>query len=318
MTWLCEPIKVEQTYKGDPALFVGAQAFKINALYFTMKKKEINKPYLIAEIGINHNGDLDKAKELIMISKVSGFDAVKFQKRNPDVCVPEAQKNKMRETPWGNITYLDYKKKIEFGKDEYDEIDRFCKEIGIEWSASPWDVDSVKFLSDYDLPWVKIASASLYDKKFIKYTASRFERIILSTGATDMEHTRKVYDAVVNSGPLYVDVLHCNSSYPAAVEHLNLNCITTLQYEFPNSNIGYSGHEYGLSTTIATIALGANIIERHVTLDKSMWGSDQQCSLEPHAMFKLARAAKEVHASLGDGEKVVTEPELKKMESLRK
>tara|TARA_B100000579_G_C22849354_1_gene866355 strand:+ start:3409 stop:4362 length:954 start_codon:yes stop_codon:yes gene_type:complete len=316
--WISEPTNVETTHKDDKHLCVGANAFKLDALYFTMRKEKIKKPYLIAEIGINHNGDLNIAKELIMISKVAGFDAVKFQKRNPDVCVPEAQKDKIRDTPWGKITYLEYKKKVEFGKKGYDEIDRFCKEIGIEWSASPWDNDSVDFLKQYDLPWVKIASASLYDKPFIKYVAKSFNRVILSTGATDLQHLKKVYDFIVDSGTMFIDVLHCNSSYPASVEHLNLNCITTLQNEFPMSNIGYSGHEYGLSTTIATIALGANIIERHVTLDKGMWGSDQQCSLEPHAMFKLARATKEVHSALGDGEKIVTEPELEKMKSLRK
>jgi N-acetylneuraminate synthase len=292
-------------------------SFKENLLYKTINRYDMEEPYLIAEIGINHNGDLDIAKELITISKVAGFDAVKFQKRNPEVCVPEAQKGKIRETPWGKITYLDYKYKVEFEKPEYDAIDAHCKDIGIAWSASPWDCDSVEFLKQYDLPWVKIASASIYDGELLACIGKAFDRVILSTGASDMNQVIKAYDFLVDHGPRFIDVLHCNSSYPSPVEDLNLNCITTLQNQFPNANVGYSGHEYGLSTTIATIALGANIIERHVTLDKNMWGSDQQCSLEPHAMFKLARAVREVHIALGDGEKIVTETEIKKMESLR-
>ena len=318
MTWICEPISVQHTAETYPDVSIEYGAFKLDPLYYTMKKKNIEEPYLIAEIGINHNGDLDIAKELITISKVAGFDAVKFQKRNPDVCVPEAQKSKMRETPWGKISYLDYKYKVEFGMVEYDSLDAHCNDFGIEWSASPWDCDSVEFLKQYELPWVKIASASIYDGDLLACIGKAFDRVILSTGASDMKQVIKTYDYLAAHGPRFIDVLHCNSSYPSPIEDLNLNCITTLQNQFPNANIGYSGHEYGLSTTISTIALGANIIERHVTLNKNMWGSDQQCSLEPHAMFKLCRAVKEVHIALGDGEKVVTEGEKSKMESLRK
>lgn len=283
-----------------------------------MYKFNYEKPYLIGEIGINHNGDVEIAKKLITLAHVSGFDAVKFQKRNPDVCVPDSQKDKPKSTPWGDMTYLEYKYKVEFGKAEYDEIDLFCKELGIAWSASPWDKDSVDFLLDYDIPWIKVASASMYDEKLLRYVGNNFEHVIISTGACDMKHLHNMYSILYNCSTEYIDVLHCNSSYPAPVKDLNLNCITTLQKDFNMSNIGYSGHEYGLSTTVATVALGAMLIERHITLDKTMWGSDQQCSLEPHAMFKLVRAVHEVYQSLGSYDKIITPKELEKMESLRK
>jgi len=274
--------------------------------------------YIIAEIGINHNGDLGIAKKLIDLSAACGFDAVKFQKRNPDVCVPEDQKSKIRETPWGKITYLDYKKKVEFEKEEYDQIDAWCKEIGIDWSASPWDEDSVDFLAQYNLPWVKLPSAVINNDKLLTYTGNAFQHVILSTGASDLPMVRHVHELLTSTTCEYLDILHCNSSYPAPVEDLNLKCINTLRALFPDHNIGYSGHEYGLLTSVASIALGAKIIERHVTLDKGMWGSDHSCSLEPHAMFKLVRGCRELEHALGSSEKIITEAEMEKMKSLRK
>lgn len=284
-----------------------------------LQRFRYNKVYTIAEIGINHNGDIGICEKLINLSAACGFDAVKFQKRNPDVCVPEEQKSKIRDTPWGKITYLDYKKKVEFEKEEYDRIDALCKNIGIDWSASPWDNDSVDFLTQYDIPWVKIPSASINDLDFLRYTASKFKHIILSTGASTHNEVKEAYNAIASSDNcVHLDVLHCNSTYPAPVEDLNLRCIQTLKMSFPQSNIGYSGHEYGLLSTIASVALGSEIIERHVTLDKAMWGSDQSCSLEPHAMFKLVRGIRELEKALGDDVKTVTPAELEKMKSLRK
>ena len=275
--------------------------------------------YTIAEIGINHNGDMDICRKLINLSAACGFDAVKFQKRNPDVCVPEAQKSKVRTTPWGEITYLEYKKKVEFEKEEYDEIDSLCNELDIHWSASPWDLDSIDFLAAYDIPWVKVPSALINDKDYLSYIGSKFHHVILSTGASDFDDVKVAYDILAAQDCCaHLDVLHCNSTYPAPVKDLNLRCIQTLKMSFPQSNIGYSGHEYGLLSTIATVALGSQIIERHVTLDKGMWGSDQACSLEPHAMFKLIRGIRELEDALGGDVKKITDAELEKMKSLRK
>lgn len=274
--------------------------------------------YLISEIGINHNGSLDVAKQLIDISAIAGFSAVKFQKRNPDVCVPEHQKSVEKDTPWGNMTYLEYKYKVEFGKDEYDEIDRYCKKKGIDWSASPWDEDSIDFLSDYKLPWVKIASASITEEDVLRKCAKIFPKIIMSTGMSTEEEIDRAVSVLESANCESICILHCNSSYPAPVEDLNLNYMRELKKKYPKHQIGYSGHEYGLTSSIASVALGAEVVERHVTLDKSMWGSDQLCSVEPHGMFKLARGIKELELALGDGIKVVTEDEKKKRKTLRK
>ena len=277
------------------------------------------KTYIIGEIGINHNGDLDIAKKLIDIAACAGFDAVKFQKRDPDTCVPEKQKPVLRQTPWGQMPYIDYKKRIEFTGDQYDQIDVYCFEKGISWSASPWDMNSAKFLSRYNLNWVKIASASITDLKLVSYCAKTFDKLIISTGMSTME---QVNNAVVAAEKYLqhedITLLHCNSSYPAPVDELNLNVITKLKQLYPRMDVGYSGHEYGLLASMATVALGATCVERHITLDKSMWGSDQACSLEPHAMFKLVRGIRELELALGSDEKHVTSSEQAKAETLRK
>jgi N-acetylneuraminate synthase len=284
----------------------------------TLTRFNYPRTYIIAEIGINHNGDLDICKRLINLSAACGFDAVKFQKRNPDVCVPDDQKSKLRETPWGTLSYLDYKKKIEFGKKEYDEINKLCVQLKIDWSASPWDKDSVDFLKKYKLPWVKVPSALINDYPYLEYVGSNFKHVILSTGASTHRDVKDAYDILASTKCEHLDVLHCNSTYPAPVKDLNLRCIHTLKMSFPESNIGYSGHEYGLLTTTATVALGSQVIERHVTLDKGMWGSDQACSLEPHAMFKLVRGIRELESALGDDIKNVTDAEMEKIKTLRK
>lgn len=276
------------------------------------------KTYLISEIGINHNGSMDVAKKLIDISALAGFNAVKFQKRNPDVCVPEHQKNIEKDTPWGTMTYLEYKYKVEFEKEEYDEIDAYCKSRGIDWSASPWDEESIDFLSEYKLPWVKIASASITEEDVLRKCAKIFPKIIMSTGMSTEEEIDRAVSVLESANCESICILHCNSSYPAPVEDLNLNYIRELKKKYPKHQIGYSGHEYGLTSSIASVALGAEVVERHVTLDKSMWGSDQLCSVEPHGMFKLARGIKELELALGDGIKVVTEDEKKKRKTLRK
>ena len=280
-----------------------------------MKKNSI---YVIAEIGINHNGDLDIAKKLIDIAKVAGCDVVKFQKRNPDICVPEHQKSVMRDTPWGKMTYLDYKYKVEFGQNEYDEIDIYCKKRDIQWSASPWDLDSLDFLNHYDIPFIKIPSALITDLELLKATAETNKKVIISTGMSTLEDVEKAV-MTIKSVKSNVDfaLLHCNSSYPAPIKDLNLKCITTLKERF-NCEVGYSGHEFGLTTTIASICLGATIIERHITLDRTMWGTDQMCSVEPQGLIKLVRGIKELKSALGDGVKVVTDTEIPIRKKLRK
>ena len=277
-----------------------------------------NKIYIIAEIGINHNGSLEIAKQLIDIAKVAGCDVVKFQKRNPDVCVPEHQKQIMRDTPWGRMSYLDYKYKVEFDKSDYDEIDLYCKSKGIDWSASPWDIDSLNFLNEYDIPFIKIPSALLTDLELIKESAKSNEKLIISTGMSTLEEVDQAVQTIkdANSNCEY-SILHCNSSYPAPIEDLNLKCINTLQERY-QCKVGYSGHEFGLTTTIASICVGASIIERHITLDRTMWGTDQMCSVEPQGLIKLVRGIKELSLALGDGKKKVTENEIEIRKKLRK
>lgn len=280
---------------------------------------KFDKAYIIGEIGINHNGDIDIAKRLIDIASCAGFNAVKFQKRDPDICVPEEQKNKLRDTPWGKMTYIDYKKKLEFGKREFNEIAKHCKARKIDWSASPWDLNSVDFLANYKLPWVKIASASITDLELVRYCSITFPRVIFSTGMSTEEQIDIALENILRyRAPEDVVILHCNSSYPSPIEDLNLNYLRTLKSTYKNINIGYSGHEYGLTPTISTIAMGAKCIERHITLDKGMWGSDQSCSIEPHAMFKLVRGVRELELALGGYNKVVTADELAKAATLRK
>lgn len=280
-----------------------------------------DKVYIIGEIGINHNGDMDVVERLIDIAACAGFDAVKFQKRNPVVCVPEEQKNVIKDTPWGKMSYIDYKHNVEFSRRQYNHIDKYCKSKGIDWSASPWDMDSVDFLMKYNLPWVKIASATLTDNTVVRACAKRFKKVILSTGMSTEEQIIKAVDILIKyKDARDIILLHCNSSYPAPVEDLNLNYIKMMQTN-PNwrgIQIGYSGHEYGLGPTIASVALGARVIERHITLDKGMWGSDQSCSLEPHAMFKLVRGIRELESALGVHKKIVTPEEQSKAKTLRK
>ena len=265
----------------------------------------MNKTYVIGEIGINHNGDLNIAEKLIDIASAAGFNAVKFQKRVPRICVPESQKNKIKDTPWGKMTYLQYKHKIEFEKEEYDRINDICNSKKIEWSASPWDIESARFLLEYHLPWIKIASASITDIPLLEYCSNTYHKIIMSTGMSTEEEIDRAYN-ILSKYNNEVIVLHCNSEYPTPPENVNLNYIHRLKEKYPKSKIGYSGHEYGLTTTICAAALGAEYIERHITLDKTMWGSDQMVSIEPHGMFKLVRGIREIELATGTRNKIFT------------
>lgn len=267
----------------------------------------MKKTYIIAEIGINHNGDLNIAKRLIDIAALSGCDAVKFQKRNPAVCVPEHQKNIMRETPWGTMTYLDYKYRVEFEKAEYDEIDRYCAEKGIKWSASPWDVDSLQFLQQYDLPFIKLPSAMLTNDELVEACAKSGKKLILSTGMSTEEEIDTAV-ALIRKHTENFAILHCNSTYPAPIAELNLSTIATLKNKY-KCDVGYSGHEFRIGTTVAAVYLGATILERHITLDRTMWGTDHLSSVEPQGLIKLVKGVRELEEAYGDGIIQVTESE---------
>lgn len=269
------------------------------------------KVKVIGEIGINHNGDLDLCKKIIDSAVLAGCDYVKFQKRNPDVCVPEEQKSKLKSTPWGEMTYLDYKYKVEFGKEEFDEIDKYCKEKNIKWFASVWDKDSVDFMSQYG-NITKIPSALITDIELVKYARSKFDYLIISTGMSDES---EIEDCVKACNPDVI--MHTNSTYPSPIEELNLEYITYLKSKY-GKEVGYSGHEYGLVTTFATVPLGVTWIERHITLDRTLWGSDQVASVEPSGLFKLVKGIRDIEKALGGNKKrVVLGTELEKRKSLR-
>jgi len=257
--------------------------------------------YTVAEIGINHNGDVEIAKQLIDIAAATGVDAVKFQKRTPDIATPPDMRDTKRETPWGEMTYLDYRHRVEFGIAEYDEIDRYCKEIGIAWFASPWDVPSVDFLEKFDVVCHKVASASLTDRELLARLRETGRPVIASTGMSTMD---EIAAAVELLGTERLVLLHTTSTYPCPPEEANLRTIETLSRRF-GVPVGYSGHERGLQVSIAAVALGACVVERHVTLDRTMWGSDQAASLEPEGLRRLVRDIRNVELALGDGVKRV-------------
>jgi N-acetylneuraminate synthase len=271
--------------------------------------------YVTGEIGINHNGDLENAYRLIDAAVSAGCDAVKFQKRTPEICTPRDQWDIERDTPWGRMTYIDYRHRVEFGEDEYRAIDAYCREQGIHWFASPWDVPSVEFLERFDLPAHKVASACLTDDELLRALRATGRTVILSTG---MSTPRQIRHAVEVLGSDNVLLCHATSTYPAKHEELNLRMIHTLQAEYPNVPIGYSGHEVGLQTTLAAVALGAVFVERHITLDRAMWGSDQAASVETSGLQRLVRDIRIVERSLGDGVKRVYEGELGPMKKLRR
>ena len=270
--------------------------------------------YVVAEIGINHNGDLDIAKRLIDAAVAAGCDSVKFQKRTPEVCVPLEQRDMMRDTPWGYMTYMEYRHRIEFGETEYRAIDHYCRDKGIAWFTSCWDQESVEFMEAFDPPCYKIASASLTDGALLRRLRATGRPLILSTGMSSMELIRAAVDVLGTDNLL---VAHCTSTYPCPPHELNLRMIETLRREF-ECPVGYSGHEVGLPTSVAAVALGACLVERHITLDRAMWGSDQGASVEPGGMERLVRHIRALEQALGNGVKQVYESELPVMQRLRR
>jgi N-acetylneuraminate synthase len=260
-----------------------------------------NGIYFIAEIGINHNGDLALAKQLIDVAKEAGCNAVKFQKRTPDICVPESMKHVLRDTPWGNMTYLEYKKRIEFEKAEYDEIRKYCEDIQIDWSASAWDIESLRFLDQYQLPFHKVASALATNKPFLHEVALRKIPTVASVGMCEWNEIDDLV-AIFESNNCKLTLLHTVSTYPADEKDLNLRMIQTLSQRYNGKiSIGYSGHETSVTPSIIASALGAMVIERHITLDRAMWGTDHAASLEPAGLRMLVGALRKTHVVLGDG-----------------
>jgi N-acetylneuraminate synthase len=270
--------------------------------------------YIIAEIGLNHNGDVNIAKQLIDIAAVFGCDAVKFQKRTPELCVPRDQWDVIRDTPWGRIPYIEYRHKVEFGVDEYRIIDAHCKEKGIHWFASCWDEPSVDFMEQFDPPVYKIASASLTDDRLLSKKASTGKPIILSTGMSTMDEIEHAVTLLPNDRLI---LLHTTSTYPCKAPEINLRMMQTLRERF-RLPVGYSGHEVGLQISVAAAALGAVAIERHITLDRTMWGTDQAASVEPSGLQRLVRDVRVIEQALGDGQKRVYESELPIRAKLRK
>ncbi|MDP4173090.1 MAG: N-acetylneuraminate synthase family protein [Bacteroidota bacterium] len=271
--------------------------------------------YIIAEIGINHNGSIEIAKKMIDGAAFAGCDAVKFQKRTPELCVPKDQWDIQRDTPWGKMTYIDYRRKIEFSKDQYAELDRYCKSKGIDWFASCWDEESVDFIQEFNPSIFKIASATLTDLELISKIKSTGKPAILSTGMSTMEEIRL---AVEEFGKKNLLIAHSTSSYPCKLEELNLKMILTLKHLYKDIPIGYSGHETGLAPTWAAVALGASFIERHITLDRALWGTDQAASVEIVGLFRLVSSIRDIERSMGDGIKKVYLSELSSLKKLRR
>jgi N-acetylneuraminate synthase len=270
--------------------------------------------YVIAEIGINHNGDLELAKKLIDAAYISGCDAVKFQKRTPELCTPQKYRNVQRDTPWGIMTYLEYRERVELGKDAYDEIDRYCRDKKVDWFASPWDEPSVDFLERYEPVCYKIASASVTDLPLLHRIAATRRPVILSTGMSTIDQIDAAVEVLGNDRLL---VAHSTSSYPCKPGELNLRVIDTLKERY-GCPVGYSGHEVGLQTTLAAVVLGACFVERHITLDRAMWGTDQAASIEPGGLVRLVRDIRVIESALGDGVKQVYESEKPIIEKLRR
>ncbi|MET4157375.1 N-acetylneuraminate synthase family protein [Agromyces sp. PvR057] len=261
-----------------------------------------NPVYVIGEIGLNHNGDVDIAKRLIDVAVEAGAQAVKFQKRTPEIATPEHMRDVPRETPWGTMTYLEYRHRVEFGEAEYLEIASYAMRAGVDWFASPWDVPSVAFLEGLDVVAHKVASASLTDLELLDALAATGKPIILSTGMSTMDEIDRAIDRLDRERLV---VMHATSSYPMPEHEANLRMIETLRSRYPGVPIGYSGHERGLQISLAAVALGALAVERHITLDRSMWGSDQAASLEPQGFDHLVRDIRIIGDAMGDGVKRV-------------
>lgn len=271
--------------------------------------------YLIAEIGLNHNGDVDLAKRLIDVAADAGVQAVKFQKRTPEISTPAHMRDVPRETPWGTMSYLEYRYRVEFDRAQYIEIGDHATLRGLDWFASPWDVPSVEFLEELGVVAHKVASASVTDIDLLRALAATGKPVILSTG---MSTLREIDAAVEVLGTERLVLLHATSTYPMPAEEANLRMIATLRDRFPRVPVGYSGHEPGLQISLAAAALGACAIERHITLDRTMWGSDHAASLEPGGLRHLVRDIRIIEQALGDGVKRVMPGELAPMAKLRR
>ena len=270
--------------------------------------------YFVAEIGINHNGSIEIVKRLVDAAVHSGANAVKFQKRTPELCVPPDQRDVMRETPWGYISYLDYRYKVEFGLDEYAEIDRYCKEKGIDWFASVWDIPSADLIEQFNPICYKIPSASITDHDLLRHVRKLNRPVILSTGMSTLEEITAAVDQLDLEKLV---ITHATSTYPCDPNELNLKMVQTLRGIFP-CPIGYSGHEVGLIPSVVAVALGACLVERHITLDRAMWGSDQAASVEPQGIERLVHYIRVTEETLGDGVKKVYDSELSSLKKLRR
>jgi N-acetylneuraminate synthase len=271
--------------------------------------------YVIAEIGLNHNGDVELAKRLIDVAADAGAQAVKFQKRTPAISTPEHMKSVLRETPWGQLTYLDYRYKVEFDREQYIEIGDHATLRGLSWFASPWDEPSVDFLEELNVVAHKVASASLTDLGLLRALAATGKTIILSTGMSTIEQIDR---AVETLGTDNLVLLHATSTYPMPPEEGNLRMIATLRERYAGVPVGYSGHETGLQISLAAAALGAVAIERHITLDRAMWGSDHAASLEPAGLTHLVRDIRVIEEAMGDGVKRVFPGEQAPLAKLRR
>jgi N-acetylneuraminate synthase len=273
------------------------------------------RPFLIAEIGINHNGSIKLAKQLIDLAKKYNFDSVKFQKRDPNICVPEEQKSKIRGTPWGEMTYLKYKEKIELGEKEFREIDKYCKKIKIDWFCSPWDKNSLNFMKKFKIKYNKVASAMITNLDLVELIAQEKKLTFISTGMSTMTDINNAVKIFKKNKCDFV-LMHCVSTYPCDEKSLNLNLIPVLKRKF-KCKIGYSGHETSVSPTYAAWFLGADYIERHITLDRTMYGTDQSASLSEPGIRELTNILSKFSFMLGDGKKIITNEEKKLIPKFR-
>jgi N-acetylneuraminate synthase len=270
--------------------------------------------FIIAEIGINHNGDMNIAKDLIKVAKEAGCDAVKFQKRTIDLVYTKELLDSPRESPWGT-TQRAQKEGIEFGYDDYKEIDRYCKELGIEWFASAWDLESQKFLRQFNCKYNKIASAMLTYEPLLHEVATEKKHTFISTGMSDVKNIDRAVQ-IFRDANCPFELMHCVSTYPMIDEDANLNCIKTLRDKY-GCNVGYSGHEVGLAVSYAAAALGITSLERHITLDRAMYGSDQSASVEPAGLRMLVGAIRKIEQAMGDGKITINEKEIPISKKLR-
>lgn len=271
--------------------------------------------FVIAEIGINHNGSVELAKKMIDGAVKAGCDAVKFQKRTPEICVPKDQWYIERDTPWGRMSYIEYRHKVEFSKEQFKQIVDYCKKKNIIWFSSCWDEESVDFIESFNPLLYKLASASLTDDDLLFKLKSLNKPLIMSTGMSTLDEIEYAVETFDTENLL---IAHTTSSYPCKNEELNLRMILTLKEKYPDVPIGYSGHEVGLAPTWAAVSLGASFVERHITLDRAMWGTDQAASVEIVGLERLVSNIRDIEASLGDGIKRVYESELQNLQKLRR